>query len=68
VTHQPCPFCPDGHTPPDRGQPWSAWVAEDRDGDGQPMQIIVARSAGAHVAEADAEWIRARLNNTSGQP
>lgn len=58
-----CPHCPDGHTPADRGsQPWSAHVGAERDGDGQPMQIIVSRSAGAHVAESDAEWIRARLN------
>jgi hypothetical protein len=26
------------------------------------MQIIVARSAGAHVAESDAQWIRDVLN------
>jgi hypothetical protein len=58
-----CEHCPDGHTPADRGsQPWNAQVGSECDGDGQPMQIIVARSAGAHVAEADAEWIRARLN------
>jgi len=63
-----CPHCPDGHTPPDHGQAWSAWVADVLDGDGQPMQIIVARSAGAHVAESDAEWIRARLNDTNDQP
>lgn len=63
-----CPHCPDGHTPPDHGQAWSAWVAEARDGDGQPMQITVARSAGAHVAETDAEWVRRRLNDTTDQP
>ncbi|MEV7140734.1 hypothetical protein [Streptomyces tauricus] len=58
-----CPHCPDGHTLPGSGsQPWSAYVAAERDGDGQPMQIIVARSAGAHVAESDAEWVRQRLN------
>ncbi|MFJ7999009.1 hypothetical protein ACIQ7D_17935 [Streptomyces sp. NPDC096310] len=58
-----CPHCPDGHTLPDGGsQPWHAHVSDDRDGDGQPTQIIVARSAGAHVAESDAEWIRQRLN------
>jgi hypothetical protein len=58
-----CPHCPDGHTPPDHGQPWTAFIGPQRDGDGQPMQIVVARSAGAHVAESDAEWIRARLNS-----
>lgn len=59
-----CRHCPDGHTPPTRGsQPWSAWVAPERDGDGQPMQITVARSAGAHVAESDAEWMREVLNS-----
>lgn len=57
-----CPHCPDGHMPPERGQPWSAYVGSERDGDGQPMQIIVARSAGAHVAESDAEWVRRRLS------
>ncbi|WP_372344671.1 hypothetical protein [Streptomyces sp. KL116D] len=61
-----CPYCPDGHMPPEHGQPWAAFVGLTRDGDGQPMQIIVARSAGAHVAESDAEWVRARLNG--GQP
>lgn len=61
-----CPHCPDGHTPADGGsQPWSAWVGPERDGDNQPMTIHVARSAGAHVAEPDAEWVRARLNGTS---
>jgi len=63
-----CPHCPDGHTPPDHGQTWGAYVGSERDGDGQPMQIIVARSAGAHVAESDAEWVRRRLNDTSDQP
>lgn len=63
----PCPHCPDGHTPADGGsQPWSAWVGPERDGDGQPMTIHVARSAGAHVAGSDAQWIRDRLNG--GRP
>ncbi|MFG2306939.1 hypothetical protein [Actinacidiphila glaucinigra] len=57
-----CPTCPDGRTPPAHGQTWSAWLANVQDGDGQPMQITVARSAGAHVAESDAEWLRTRLN------
>ncbi|MET9818316.1 hypothetical protein [Streptomyces sp. NPDC006355] len=60
-----CPHCPDGYTPADGGsQPWHAWVGPERDGDGQPAVIHVARSAGAHVAESDAEWIRARLNGS----
>ncbi|WP_369214416.1 hypothetical protein [Streptomyces flavofungini] len=58
-----CPYCPDGHTLPDGGsQPWGVFVGSERDGDGQPTQIIVARTAGAHVAESDAEWMRTRLN------
>lgn len=58
-----CPHCPDGHTPADRGsQTWGVYVAANRDGDGQPTHLIVARSGGAHVAESDAEWVRARLN------
>lgn len=60
-----CEHCPDGHTPPDHGQTWGAFVGPERDGDGQPMQITVARSAGAHVAESDAEWVRKRLNDTT---
>ena len=59
----PCPHCPDGHTPPDGGsQPWSAYLSEVHDGDRQPLQIIVARSAGAHVSESDAQWVRDVLN------
>ncbi|WP_234320099.1 hypothetical protein [Streptomyces sp. SBT349] len=57
-----CPHCPDGHTPPEHGQPWGAYLGSERDGDGQPIRIYVERSAGAHVAESDAEWVRHRLN------
>ncbi|MFE9064872.1 hypothetical protein [Streptomyces violaceusniger] len=57
-----CAHCPDGHMPPDHGQPWGAYVGPERDGDGQPITIHVARVAGAHVAESDAEWVRDRLN------
>ncbi|GAA4911356.1 hypothetical protein [Streptomonospora salina] len=58
----PCIHCPDGHTPPTGGtEPWHAYVSPARDGDGQPTQIIVMRSAGAHVAESDAEWVRGLL-------
>ncbi|GHA95305.1 hypothetical protein GCM10010330_56820 [Streptomyces tendae] len=62
-----CEHCPDGHTPADSGsQPWHVRVGPERDGDGQPIRLYVERSAGAHVADADAEWIRARLNG--GKP
>lgn len=58
-----CPHCPDGHTPPTGGsQPWGAFVSSHRDSDGQPTEIIVCRTAGAHVAESDAEWVRCVLN------
>ncbi|MFE3461353.1 hypothetical protein ACFXKD_27730 [Nocardiopsis aegyptia] len=58
-----CPHCIDGHTPPTSGsQPWGAFVGPSRDGDGQPDQIIVMRSAGAHVSEADAHWAWQTLN------
>ncbi|MGY0062789.1 hypothetical protein ACWY4P_40690 [Streptomyces sp. LZ34] len=57
-----CPHCPDGHTLPDHGQPWGAHVGPERDGDGHPTTIHVARVAGAHVAESDAQWVRDRLN------
>lgn len=63
-----CVHCPDGHAPPDHGQTWGAYVGPERDGDGQPMQIIVARSAGAHVAQSDAEWVRQRLNGPVDAP
>lgn len=53
-----CPHCPDGHTPPDHGQPWAVRVTDDRDGDGQPLRLAVERVAGAHVAETDAQWLR----------
>lgn len=52
-----CLHCPDGHEPPSR-TPWAVWVGTERDGDGQPVMLHVAPTAGAHVAEADAEWLR----------
>lgn len=59
-----CPHCPDGHTPPTGGsQPWAAYLAPQRDGDGQPTLIHVGRTGGAHVAESDAAWVRNRLNH-----
>jgi hypothetical protein len=56
-----CDHCPDGHSDP-TGRPWAAFVADERDGDGQPTHLYVAPTAGQHVAESDAEWVRRRLN------
>ena len=55
-----CPHCPDGHK---AHQPWAAWVRPNRDRDAPPVSITVMPSAGAHVAESDAEWIRELLNH-----
>jgi hypothetical protein len=52
-----CPHCPDGHGTPHRTA-WGVWVAQDVDADGQPIYIRVQPTAGAHVAEEDAEWLR----------
>jgi hypothetical protein len=60
-----CPHCPDGHTPPDHGQPWHVRVAEALDGDGQPVRLVVERAAGAHVAESDAAWLRDLINRAT---
>lgn len=63
-TQPPCPHCPDGHARP-RSRPWGVFVASDRDRDGQPTHLYVAPSNGAHVAESDAEWLRALINEDS---
>jgi hypothetical protein len=41
------------------------FVASEVDGDGQPTHLYVAPTAGQHVAESDAEWARARLNEAA---
>lgn len=56
-----CPHCPDGHDSPLR-KPWGVYIAPARDGDGQPTTLHVAPSNGAHVAESDAEWLRALID------
>jgi hypothetical protein len=33
----PCPFCPDGHAPPQH-QNWAVILGEERDSDGQGAQ------------------------------
>ena len=52
-----CEHCIDGHRSP-LSRPWAAWVGSERDSDGQPTHIRVAPTAGQHVAESDAEWLR----------
>jgi hypothetical protein len=52
-----CPHCPDGHEAPNRTA-WAVWVAQEVDSDGQPIYLRVQPTAGAHVAEEDAEWLR----------
>jgi hypothetical protein len=52
-----CPHCSPKHGDPDTCS-WGVWVNNERDGDGQPLRLSVAKSDGAHVAESDAEWLR----------
>lgn len=59
-----CPHCPDGHAQP-ASRPWGVFVASEVDGDGQPTHLYVAPTAGQHVAESDAEWVRTRLNEAA---
>jgi hypothetical protein len=49
-----CPHCRDGGHDDPRRKPWSVWVGT---GD-KPYLLEVAPSAGSHVAESDAEWLR----------
>lgn len=60
-----CEHCIDGHRSPE-SRPWAAWVAEERDSDGQPTHIRVSPTGGQHVAESDAEWLRTLMR--SGAP
>jgi hypothetical protein len=53
----PCPFCPDGHAPP-QYQNWAVILGEARDTDGQPMHLIVCKVDMSHVSESDAQWLR----------
>ncbi|MFE2352227.1 hypothetical protein [Kitasatospora cineracea] len=58
-----CPSCPDGHRPSASGT-WGAHILQPEPGS-YPMTVIVQRPAGEHVSDADAEWIRTRLNAPS---
>lgn len=56
MTRGACPHCPDGHGPPTRTA-WGVRVGPEVDGDGQPTYLIVQPTAGAHVAQEDADWL-----------
>lgn len=56
-TEDGCPHCSPRHGDP-KASSWGVWVHSNRDGDGQPAMLVVAKSDGAHVAESDAEWLR----------
>jgi len=64
-----CPHCPDGHDDPTI-KPWAVAVASERDGDGQPIRLLVQPTDGSHVASSDAEWVRWLLNDVAfgGKP
>lgn len=64
MSESACEHCPDGHENPE-SRPWGVFVASERDSDGQPTHLYVAPTAGQHVAESDAEWVRAKLNDTT---
>lgn len=57
-----CPHCVDGHSDP-RTRPWSVWVAGGRDADGQPTHLVCAPADASHVAESDADWLRALIRS-----
>lgn len=52
-----CEHCPDGHRDPAK-RPWTVFVSEDRDNDGQPTHLYVCPSDSGHVSESDADWLR----------
>lgn len=52
-----CPHCDPEHGSPMRCA-WHVRVADERDGDGQPVYLRVQPSAGQHVANEDAVWLR----------
>jgi hypothetical protein len=56
-----CPHCDPKHSTPNVS--WGVYVADTRDGDGQPTHLIVMKSDGAHVAQEDANWLFKLINN-----
>lgn len=59
----PCDYCTEhGHDHRVPGsKPMSVLVAQDRDSDGQPTHLYVSYSAGEHVGEGEAEYVRRAL-------
>lgn len=54
----PCPHCDPGQHLGGSWRPaWGVYVAPDRDADGQPTHLVVQPTAGAHVAQEDADWL-----------
>lgn len=51
-----CRHCDPSHGGPHRTA-WGVRVASEVDGDGQPTHLIVQPTAGAHVAQPDADWL-----------
>ncbi|WP_327377975.1 hypothetical protein OG393_30855 [Streptomyces sp. NBC_01216] len=58
----PCLHCIDGHGAPDRCT-WGVRVGPQRDGDGQPVHLIVGPTDGQHVAPEDAAWLRTVIHH-----
>lgn len=57
----PCLHCLDGHGAPERCT-WGVRVGPQRDGDGQPVHLLVQPTNGAHVAPEDARWLQGLIN------
>lgn len=55
-TPDECPHCHPRHGSPARCS-WNVRVGDERDSDGQPVRLWVQPSNGAHVAQADADWL-----------
>lgn len=55
-TPDECPHCHPRHGSPNRCS-WGVRVGTERDGDGQPVRLWVEPTNGAHVAQADADWL-----------
>lgn len=60
-TEDDCPHCSPSHGSPVRCS-WGVHVGSDVDGDGQPTYLVVQPTDGAHVAPADARWIKSLID------